>query len=39
MAHRIFPLIPGPQKAGPPGEILWRYIGTEFKSAKILYPP
>ena len=32
----MFSLILGPVKIGPPREILFRYISTEFKSAKTL---
>jgi hypothetical protein len=28
----------GPEKIGPPREILFRYFSAEFKSAKILCP-
>ena len=37
MTDRVFSLILGPKMIGPPRKILFRYISTEFKSAKILY--
>jgi hypothetical protein len=39
MADRVFSLILGPEKIGPPRGILFRSISTEFKPAKILCLP
>jgi hypothetical protein len=39
MAAKVFSLILGPVKIGPPREILFRYLYAEFKSAKIFCLP